>query len=62
MGPNGETPSWSLSHDVSFGALGGFAGFHGTVEVLMTGMPLLEALLAVELETSSLEVGPAAGL
>jgi len=30
MGPNGETPSWSLSHDPKLGALGGFEGFQGT--------------------------------
>ena len=38
MGPNGDTPSWSLSHEVSLGALGGLAGFHGTVDVLITGI------------------------
>lgn len=37
MGPNGETPSWTLSHDpsvgASVGAFGGFEGFQGTVVV-----------------------------
>lgn len=34
MGPNGDTPSWSLSHEPSDGAFGGLLGFHGTVVLL----------------------------
>lgn len=33
IGPNGETPSWAFSHELSVGAFGGFEGFHGTVVV-----------------------------
>ena len=30
MGPNGETLSWTLSHEPRDGGLGGLEGFHGT--------------------------------
>lgn len=36
IGPNGETPSCNFSQDPRLGALGGLAGFHGTVEVLIS--------------------------
>jgi hypothetical protein len=35
MGPNGETPSWTLSHEPRDGGLGGSEGFHGTAVDLM---------------------------
>jgi hypothetical protein len=50
MGPNGETPSWSLSHDPNVGALGGLFGFHGTV-----------VLLTIDLRNSSFLLVPVIG-
>jgi hypothetical protein len=66
MGPKGETPSWSFNHDPSLGALGGFAGFHGIVEVLRSELGCFEASLPDGVfgnnDNAPLEVGPAAGV
>ena len=65
--PKGVAATFARSKEEErLGALGGFAGFHGIVEVLMSELGCFEASLPDSVfgnnDNAPLEVGPAAGV
>lgn len=57
IGPKGEIPSWTFSHELNVGAVGGFEGFHGTVVVFTTGAGCAEDFSPVVLWNCENEIG-----